>query len=93
VPRGCVEVHRWTGLNEVNAWMKNGGTFIPPGIGAGGRVYVTAPGAPQPPGTGPCRIEFFFPQAGLMIAGHPHWYQMLQPVSNTPLYNVRIFMP
>jgi filamentous hemagglutinin len=93
VPAGYVEVHRWTGLREVDLWMKNGGTYIPGGIGAGGRVYVTAPGAPQPPGTGPCRIEFFFPERGLQVAGHPLWYQILQPVQNTPLYNVRIHVP
>jgi len=93
VPAGYEEVHRWAELTEVNQWMRNGGTAIPSGIGAGGRVYVTLPGAPKPPGTGACRIEFFFPRAGLMVAGHTLWRQILQPVRNTPIYNVRIFVP
>lgn len=93
VPKGYVEVHRWAAASEVDAWMQNGGTFIPAGIGAGERVYVTAPGAPKPPGTGPCRIEFFFPQTGLIPAGHRLWYQILHPVQNTPIWNVRILMP
>jgi len=74
--------------------MRNGGTAIPSGIGReSGRVYVTLPGAPKPPGTGPCRIEFFVPGAALMIAGHVLWRQILHPVQNTPIYNVRIFVP
>jgi len=66
VPAGYIEVHRWTNMIEVNKWMARQGTSIPPDIGAGGRVYVTLPGAPKPGGTGPCRIEFFFPSRGLL---------------------------
>jgi len=94
VPPGYQEVHRWTDQAEVNLWMSNGATHIPPGIGGlGNRVYVTLPGAPQPPGTGPCRIEFCFPAAGLHQAGHALWRQIFQSVANTPIHNVRIFVP
>lgn len=93
VPPGYVEVHRWVNMNEVQLWMANQGTAIPPGIGAGGRVYVTLPEAPRPGGTGPCRIEFFFPRAGLFQAGDQLWLQVFQPVSNVPIYNVKIYLP
>jgi filamentous hemagglutinin len=93
VPFEYVEVHRWVDLNEVRLWMENQGTTIPSGVGAGGRVYVTLPGAPKPGGTGPCRVEFFFPQRGLNIAGDPLHRQIFQPVSSTPIYNVKIHVP
>ena len=93
VPAGSVEVHRWADLTEVNAWMHSGGTIIPAGIGAGGRVYVTLPGAPKPPGTGRCRIEFFIASRALQVAGHTQWRQVLQPIQNVPLYNVKILVP
>jgi hypothetical protein len=94
VPPGYTEVPRWADLPEVSAWMRDDGTRIPPGIGGlSQRVYVTLPGAPQPPGTGPCRIEFSFPAAGLMVAGHVLWRQIMQPVQSRPIYNVRIFVP
>jgi filamentous hemagglutinin len=80
-------------MTESNAWMRSGGTSIPAGIGAGGRVYVTLPGAPKPPGTGPCRIEFFIASRALQLAGHTQWKQLLQPIQNVPVYNVRIFVP
>ena len=95
VPDGYVEVHRWTepeggpSLDEEQA-----ATHIPGGLGAGGRVYVTTPGRAPTAGRGAsARIEFFFPQAGLQIAGHPLWYQIIQPAQNTPVYNVKIFVP
>ena len=93
VPAGYVEVHRWVDMNEVRKWMSAQGTIIPPDIGAGGRVYVTLPGAPKPGGTGPCRNEFFFPRAGLFRAGSQLWLQIVQPVANTPIYNVKIYVP
>ncbi len=93
VPSGYVEVHRWTDNAEVALWMGNQGTTIPAGVGAGSRIYVTLPGAPQPGGTGPCRIEFFFPQAGLHMAGHTLWRQIFQSVQNVPIYNVIIHIP
>ena len=92
VPPGYVEVHRWTDKHEVKLWMATRGTTIPAGVGAGDRIYVTLPGAPRPGGTGPCRIEFFFPQAGLQIAGNPMWRQIFQPVQNVPIYNVKIYI-
>jgi hypothetical protein len=93
VPVDYIEVHRWVDLNEVGIWMSYQGTIVPPGIGAGGRVYVTLPGAPKPGGTGSCRIEFFFPQRGLSIAGDPLHRQIFQPASNIPIYNVKIYVP
>lgn len=93
VPSGYVEVHRWADMKEVNEWMLRQGTAIPLGIGAGGRVFVTLPGAPKPGGTGPCRIEFFFPSRGLCKAGNLLWFQIFQPVASTPIYNVKIFVP
>ena len=93
VPAGYVEVHRWVDMNEVRLWMASQATVIPPAVGAGGRVYVTLPGAPQPGGAGPCRIEFFFPQAGLFQAGNQLWLQIFQPAGNVPIFNVKIYIP
>jgi len=70
--------------------MENGGTAIPSGIGAGGRVYVTSLGAAKPGGTGPIRIDFSMPQNALSSAGKPEWYQVFQPAQSTPVYNVQI---
>lgn len=92
VPADYIEVHRWVNKDEVQLWMANQGTAIPSGVGAGGRVYVTLPNAPRPGGTGPCRIEFYFPKAGLFQAGNQLWLQAFQPASNVPIYNVKIFV-
>jgi len=93
MPAGYVMVSRWIGVAEAKLWMANGGTYVPPGVGAGGRVYVTLPGEPKPPGTDPIRIDFGVPQAALQTAGLPGWKQMFQTLASTPIYNVTIHVP
>ena len=73
--------------------MANGGTAIPNGLGAGGRVYVTALGASKPGGTGSIRIDFSVPAAALQKAGATEWQQILQPIQSTPIYNLRVHLP
>jgi filamentous hemagglutinin len=86
-------VSRWVNADEVPLWLENGGTAIPASVGAGGRVYVTAPGAAKPGGTGPIRIDFSLPKDALAGAGKPEWYQIFQPSQSTPVYNVQIHLP
>lgn len=93
VPDGYVKVSRWTSEAEANIWMKNGATTIPIGIGANERLYVTLPGAPKPGGTGPVRIDMHVPEKMLQGAGNDGWRQIIQPQSNTPIYNVQINLP
>ncbi|WAK02312.1 SpvB/TcaC N-terminal domain-containing protein [Methylobacter sp. YRD-M1] len=94
VPNGYVPVSRWVEASEVERWMANGGTYIPPDIGGeAGRVYVTTPGAARPPGTGPIRIDFFVAEQSLKPAGTPEWRQIFQPVQHMPVHNVTIHLP
>jgi hypothetical protein len=93
MPAGYVMVSRWIGPAEAKMWMRNGGTYIAPQIGAGGRVYVTLPGEPRPSGTGPIRIDFGIPQAALQTAGDSGWKQLIQSLANIPIYNVTIHVP
>ena len=93
VPEGYVKVSRWTSEVEAQAWMKEGATAIPSEIGANQRLYVTTHGAPKPGGTGPVRIDFEVPEAMLQGAGNVEWRQVLQPQTNTPIYNVQINLP
>ena len=93
MPNGYVMVSRWAGAPEARLWMMNGGTYIPPQVGAGGRVYVTLFGAPRPSGTDPIRIDFGVPQAALQTAGRADWRQLLQNLANVPIYNVKIHVP
>ncbi len=90
MPNGYATVSRWVNAAEAKLWMMNGGTYIPPLIGSGGRVYVTLFGAPRPSGTDAIRIDFGIPQAALQTAGRSNWRQLLQALSNTPIYNVSI---
>lgn len=91
VPGGYVPVSRWINQAEADAWIANGGTTIPGGIGGEtGRVYVTMPGAPKPGGTGPIRVDFYVRADSLNVAGKSDWYQIMQPASNMPIYNVSI---
>jgi hypothetical protein len=53
-------VSRWASPEEAVQWMENGGTAIPNGVGAGGRLYVTNLGAAKPGGTGSIRKTRFF---------------------------------
>jgi hypothetical protein len=93
MPNGYVMVSRWVNAPEAKLWMMNGCTYIPPLVGSGGRVYVTLFGAPRPSGTDPIRIDFGIPQAALQTAGRSDWRQLLQTLTNTPIYNVRINVP
>lgn len=93
VPSGYVMESRWVNAAEARLWMLNGGTYIPPQVGAGGRVYVTLLGAVRPSGTDPIRIDFGIPQIALQPAGRLDWKQLLQNLANTPIYNVSIHVP
>lgn len=93
LPPGYIAVSRWVSADEAAAWMQNGGTAVPSGIGAGNRVYVTALDAAKPGGTGPIRIDFAVPEKALSTAGKPDWFQMFQPMPSTPVYNVQIHVP
>ena len=93
VPEGYVSLSRWVNAQEAQLWMQNGGTSIPGGIGAGGRVYVTIAGAPKPGGTGPIRIDFYAQQRVLQIGGNVKWFYIMQPTGNIPIYNVAIYYP
>jgi hypothetical protein len=93
IPPGYKTVSRWVSEKEILEWLENQGTAIPGGVGAGGRVYVTDYGAPQPGGTGPYRIDFAVPASALSPGGNPGWYQIFQPFQSTPIYNVVINAP
>lgn len=86
-------VTRWVSPEEASQWLATQGTAIPSGIGAGGRVYVTTPGAPQPGGTGSVQINFAVPQAAISQAGNAQWGQIFQPITSTPIYNTTIVVP
>jgi len=70
-----VRVSRWMSQGEAAA-MKDSGTLQ---VGANGRTYVTAVGAPKPGGTGPVRVDFNVPQGALQPGGNPQWYQIIFP--------------
>ncbi|MEH2535162.1 hypothetical protein V1277_005539 [Bradyrhizobium sp. AZCC 1588] len=91
-PDGYAIVSRWTSPEEAGTWLKNGGTAIQSGLG-GDRVYVTLPGAPQPSGSGPVRIDFAVPQSALVQSGHAQWRMIMQPIQSTPIHNVAITVP
>jgi filamentous hemagglutinin len=93
MPTGYVMVSRWVNAAEAKMWMSNGGTYIPPRVGGGGRVYVTRYGASRPSGTDAIRIDFGVPQAALQTAGQMDWKQLLQSLANVPIYNVKIHVP
>lgn len=95
VPAGYVMVSRWIGISEVKLWMANGGTFIPAEVGRGGRVSVIPFGQHGKPAgileNQTIRIDFAIPQRVLQPAGEGK--QILQPVANVPIHNVRIHLP
>jgi len=93
LPPGYTMVTRWVSPEEASEWLATQGTAIPSGIGAGGRVYVTMPGAPQPGGTGSVQINFAVPQAAISQAGNAQWGQIFQPITSTPIYNTTIVVP
>jgi hypothetical protein len=88
-------VSRWIGVAEVKFWMANGGTFVPVEVGRGGRVSVIPFGQHEKPAgilhDQTIRIDFAIPERALQPAGEGK--QILQPIANTPIYNLRIHMP
>ena len=88
-PYGYAEVSRWASPEEAGAWLRNSGTAIPSGMG-GDRLYVALPGARQPGGTGPVRVNFAVPQSALIQTGKAEWRVIMQPIQSTPIHNVII---
>jgi len=86
-------VSRWIGEAEARIWMANGATYVPPGLGAGGHLSVAEFGVSRIAGSGPIRIDFSFPQAGLQPGGRADWKFIIQSVANVPIYNVVIYVP
>lgn len=58
------------------------------------QVYVTTAGAPYPPGAnGSVRIDFAVPRGMLQPGNASNNFQILQPSTSTPIYNVTINVP
>jgi len=93
LPQGHVMVSRWISEAEARLWMKGGATHVPLGVGRGEHVSVAEFGASRIAGTGPLRVDFSFPQAGLQQGGRSDWKFIIQPVANVPIYNVAIHVP
>ena len=93
IPPGHVMVSRWMGEAEARIWMASGATHVPPGLGRGGHLSVGEFGSSPISGTGPIRIDFSFPKAGLQSGGRSDWKFILQLVANVPIYNVAIYVP
>lgn len=95
MPAGYVMVSRWVSAPEVKLWMANGATFIPPTVGRfGGRVAVFPFGGAVPAGIGVdsvIRIDLGVPQRAIQKGGTEFF--ILQPFTNTPIYNVSIHIP
>jgi hypothetical protein len=91
-PYGYAKVSRWASPEEAGAWLRNSGTAIPSGLG-GDRLYVALPGARQPGGTGPVRVDFAVPQTALIQTGKAEWRVIAQPIQSTPIHNVIITVP
>ena len=92
IPANYKVVHRWINQQELKLWTKNI-THIPTGLGADGRIYVVEPTSQKPGGTGTFRVEFSVPMHMLHSAGRSGWYQILGPVENTPILNLRVVRP
>jgi hypothetical protein len=91
-PCGYAKVSRWGSPEEAGDWLRNSGTAIPSGVG-GDRLYVALPGARQPGGAGPVRVDFAVPQAALIQTGNAEWRVIMQPIQSTPIHNVIITVP
>ena len=76
-------VSRWMSQAEY-AEFKGTGTLQ---TGAGGRTFVTLPGAPKPGGTGPVRVDFNVPTNSLAPAGNERWRAIMSP-SKTPVTGI-----
>ena len=86
-------VSRWIGEAEVSLWLASGGNTVPRDAGRGGHLSVTRYESPRVAGTGPIRLDFAFPSAGLQQGGRAEWRFIIQPVPNTPIYNVTLHTP
>jgi hypothetical protein len=64
----------------------------PTRIGQGRPSSVGEFGSSPISGTGPIRIDFSFPKAGLQSGGRSDWKFILQLVANVPIYNVAIYV-
>ncbi|PFH04487.1 hypothetical protein BCF11_5270 [Collimonas sp. PA-H2] len=96
LPPGYVTVSRWVSPAEAALWVQNQGTAIPSAVPQNGtpQVYVTTAGAAYPPGAnGTIRIDFAVPGAMLQPGNASNNFQILQPSSSTPTYNVKINVP
>lgn len=96
LPPGYVTVSRWVSPAEASLWVQNQGTAIPSGIPRNGtsQVYVTTAGAPYPPGAnGTVRIDFAVPSGMLQPGNASNNFQILQPSTSRPIYNVTINVP
>jgi hypothetical protein len=93
IPAHYQMVSRWIGEPEVPLWLARNGNTVPPEVGAGGHLSVTEYGAARVAGAGPIRLDFAFPTQGLHQGGQAEWRFIIQPVVNTPIYNVAFHVP
>ena len=93
VPDGFVKVVRWVGAGEAEMWA-NSGLAVPPGLHGDERFLpVAQPMSPQPPGTGPFRVEFYVPQPMLVSRPQIGWLYLLVPAAGLGVLNLRILGP
>ena len=87
-------VSRWIGEPEVPLWIARNGNTVPPDAGDdAGHLSVTEYGAAHVSGAGLIRLDFAFPTQGLQQGGRAEWRFIIQPVVNTPIYNVTFHVP
>src|SRR5678816_4726739 len=91
IPKHYEMVSRWIGESEVRLWLARHGNTVPPQVGLGGHLSVTEYEGGRVSGTGPIRLDFAFPSEGLQKGGVGRF--VLQPVLNTPIYNVTLHIP
>lgn len=93
LPASYRMVTRWIGEAEVPLWLARNGNTVPPEAGRGGHLSVAEHGVARVSGTGPIRLDFAFPIQGLQGGGKDSWWFIIQPVLNTPIYNVVFHLP
>ncbi|HEV2147522.1 MAG TPA: RHS repeat-associated core domain-containing protein [Longimicrobiaceae bacterium] len=81
---GETRVSRWMSEAEFRA-MRQTGTLQ---VGANGRTYVTAVGAPKPGGTGNIRVDFNVPSEALQRASQADWFQIFSAGRNIPINGI-----
>ncbi len=77
-------VTRWMSEAEYQAF-KSSGTLQ---VGAEGRTYLTAIGAPRPGGTGPVRVDFNVPTRALQPASNKDWYIIFSENARPPVTGI-----